>query len=251
MRLLFLLIISLLMLPLFVLADEKPKAKTPPRILYSIPLVAKSESTNTLTVKGSNLETVTEVKSGNKDVTVKLKKKGQKAAVPNNNYPANKLGDTECELEVIIPKGFKDNSIELKAVSSDGESLPFRLMIAKDSTKENEPNGGFAQAQKIQTPATIESSIGREKDVDLFQFEAKAGAKIAAEIQAATLGSPASLRLTLFSKSFETIMEVDSTTKQLDPAIKYTIKQDGIYYLMVQELNDLGGPQFGYRLLFK
>ena len=230
-------------------ADEKPKeTKDVSRILYAMPLAVKTGAKTKITLRGTKLEGVTEVKAPD-SMKVKLADKGRKATVPNN-YPAAKLGDAECEIELELPKDFSGEMVEITLVAPKGESK-YKLAVAKEINVEKEPNDGFAQAQKLTLPITIDGTIGKEKDVDVFLLEGKSGQKIAAEILAARLGSPADLRLTLYNAEYHVLAESDNTRGEPDPRISFTLPRDGTYYLGVQESNDLGGPQYGYRLLVK
>ena len=68
---------------------------------------------------------------------------------------------------------------------------------------------------------------------------------------ATRLGSPADLRLTLYDAGDFVLAESDDTRGAPDPSISFKLPRDGVYDLGVQESNDLGGPQFGDRLVVK
>ena len=232
------------------LAQEKPKpapAKDVPKVLYSIPLVVEPGKKVKVMLRGAKLEGVTEVKQG--DTKLKITGAAKKSAPPNN-YPAAKFGDSECEVELDLPKDFAEDVIELTAVAPGGES-PYTLSVAKGSVREKEPNDSFATANEVKLPAVIDAVIGRERDVDLFQFTGKAGQKITAEILAAKLGSPADLNLTLYDSAKNVLAQCDDTPESSDPIVAFTLPRDGVYFLGIQESSDLGGPQYGYRLQIK
>jgi len=232
------------------LAQEKPKpspAKDVPKVLYSIPLLVEPGKKTRVMLRGAKLESVTEVRHG--DAKLKITAAAKKSAPPNN-YPATKFGDSECEIELDLPKDFKEGIIELVAIAPGGASK-YKLNVAQGNTREKEPNDSFTQAQDVKFPTIVDAVIGKERDVDMFQFAGQAGQKITAEILAARLGSPADLNLTLYDSAKNVLAQCDDTSESADPIIEFTLPRNGIYYLGVQESSDLGGAQYGYRLLVK
>ncbi len=238
--------LTLLIFPLALLAQPKPAAKDVPVIQYSTPLVIIPTAKLKVILRGQKLDGVTEVKSGDAKVTAKLVGKGKKAAVPNN-YPANKLGDTEVEVELEFAKDHAPESVPLTATAPDGSAV-YKLVVVAKPVAEKEPNDNFAQAQPIALPVTVEGTISKERDVDCFKFEGKKGQKVKFEIFAAKLGAPADILLTLYDDTKNIVGLVDDTGDSSDPSLERTLPRDGTYTIVVIEASDLGGAQFGYRL---
>ena len=68
-------------------------------------------------------------------------------------------------------------------------------------------------------------------------------------MQAARFGSPVDALLMLYDANRRV---VDSATAgNPDPALKVTLPRDGVYYVTVIDANDLGGANFGYRLVVR
>ncbi|MCU0705549.1 MAG: PPC domain-containing protein [Fimbriiglobus sp.] len=179
--------------------------------------------------------------------TVKLLKKG-KAGVPNN-YPPEKLGDSEVEVELNLPADFQGEAVKLTVVTAGGSAEPLTVLAAKGATAEKEPNDGFDKAQKLALPATVDATIGRERDTDVFQFTGKKGQKV--RLLADSLGSPADLLLTVYDANRQVLLTVDDADGKPHPKAELTLPADGVYFVSVIEAHDLGGPQFGYRLTVK
>ena len=198
-------------------------------------------------LRGQKLDTVTEVKSADAKVTVKILGKGRKAGVPNN-YPANKLGDTEVEVELEFAKDYTPESVALTATGPGSASAIYKLLVVAKPALEKEPNDNFALAQAIALPVTIEGTISKERDVDVFKFEGKKGQKVKFEILAARLGAPTDALLTLYDDAKGVVAIVDDTGDSPDPILEKTLPRDGMYFIVVIEAADLGGAQFGYRL---
>jgi len=244
------LLLILLLSPILFAQDKKPPAKKePPRVQYPMPLAVAPGTKGKVILRGQKLDTVTEVKAS--AGTVKLVgKTGRKAGVPNN-YPAGKLGDTEVEFELELPKDFAGESVELVAVSPGGSSEPYKLTVTKGDVAEKEPNDGFAQAQPLALPATVAGTIRQAKDTDVFQFTGKAGQTVTVEVIAAKLGAPTDALISLYDADRRVLGLADDTDGHPDPMLSVKLPKDGIYFVSVLEANDLGGPQFGYRLRIK
>ena len=242
-----LLLLALLPIPFALFAQPKPPAKDAPVVQYSIPLVIAPAPKLKLTLRGQKLDGVTEVKSGDAKVTAKLVGKGKKVGVPNN-YPANKLGDTECEVELEFAKDYIPESVPLTATAPGGAGAVYKLLVVPKPVAEKEPNDNFAQAQPITLPITVEGTISKERDVDAFKFEGKKGQKVKFAILAAQLGAPTDILLTLYDDAKAVVGLVDDTGDSPDPTMECTLPRDGTYTLVVIEAADLGGAQFGYRL---
>jgi hypothetical protein len=230
----------------FALAPAKPVSpKDRPVVRYSIPLTVPTTPKAKLTLRGAKLDTATEVKTD--AGTLKLLKKG-KAGVPNN-YPADKLGDTEVEMELDLPADFKGESVKLTVVTPAGTSEPLAVLLGQGATAEKEPNDGFDKAQQLTLPATLDGTIGRERDTDVFQFTGKKGQTIT--VSASALGSPGDLLLTVYDANRQVLKTVDDVDGKADPKMELTLPADGVYFVSVLEAHDLGGTGFGYRLTVK
>jgi hypothetical protein len=228
---------------LFAVAPAKPAPpKDRPVVRYAIPLTVPTTPKAKLTLRGAKLDSATEVKTD--AGVVKLLKKG-KAAVPNN-YPAEKVGDTEVEVELELPADFKGESVKLSVVTPGGTSEPLIVLMGQGATAEKEPNDGFDKAQQLTLPATLDGAIGRERDVDVFQLTGKKGQTVT--ISAAALGSPADLLLTVYDANRQVLKTVDDVDGKPDPKVELTLPADGVYYVSVLDAHDLGGTGFGYRL---
>jgi hypothetical protein len=233
--------------------DKKPPPKKDlPKVLYTVPLIAKSGEKQKLALRGKGLAAVKEVKViGADDAKVKVLG-GKTVAVPNN-YPGERVGDSEVELELELPKDVKPGEVKLVAIGPGGESSPYTLLVRDDLPviKEKEPNDGFDQAQTISLPSAVEGTIQVERDVDVFKFTGKEGDKLRIEIQAARYGSPVDSMLTLYDANRRVIDSASEAPGNPDPILNVTLPKNGVYYLSVIDANDLGGTTFGYRLVIR
>ena len=233
--------------------DKKDPKKDPPgKVLYAVPLVAKPGEKQKLTLRGKALDTVKDVKvNGSPDARVKFLA-AKKVGVPNN-YPGERIGDSEVEIELELPKTAKAGEVTLTATGPNGDSEPYKLLIRDDlpTIAEKEVNGGFDTAQPVTVPCAIEGTIKAEKDVDVFRIDGKKGDVLKFEVQAARFGSPVDAIITLHDADRKLIAAADDTGKSPDPILIVTLPHDGMYFLSLIDAHDLGGANFGYRLVIR
>jgi len=233
--------------------DKKPPEKKDlPKVLYAIPLIAKPGEKQKITLRGKFLAVVKDVKVTGVD-GVKLRFLAAKAASVPNNYPVDRIGDSEVEVELELPKDARPGDVKLTAVGPAGESNAYTLLVRDDLpvVAEKEPNDGFEQAQPVAAPSAVEASIKNERDVDVFKLEGKKGDKLRVEIQAARYSSPVDAMLTLYDAGRTVIASESGTVASPDPALVVTLPKDGPFFLSVIDANDLGGGNFHYRLVVR
>ncbi|AMV23400.1 putative subtilase-type serine protease precursor [Gemmata sp. SH-PL17] len=254
-RVFCLVVISLAVGSLASSQDKKqPDAKKEPapKVLYAIPLVAKPGEKQKLVLRGKNLAAVKEVKVAGAE-GAKVKVLGAKAVGVPNNYPGERVGDSEIDLDLDLPKDVKPGAVKLTAVNGGGDSNAYTLLVRDDlpAVAEKEDNDGFDTAQALPVPCAVEGTIKGEKDVDVFKFEGKKGTKVRIEVQAARFGSPVDGFLTLYDADHKVIDSADDVNGSSDPILTVTLPKDGAYFVALIDAHDLGGANFGYRLVVK
>jgi hypothetical protein len=228
------------------------KKDPPPKLLYAVPLVAKPGEKQKLALRGKNLAAVKEVTVSGAE-GAKLKALGSKAVAVPNNYPGERVGDSEMEIELELPKNAKPGAVSLVATGPGGESNAYPLLLRDELTAvaEKEDNGGFDTAQAIALPCAVEGAIKGERDVDVFKFDGAKGDRVLIEVQAARFGSPVDGFLTVYDADRKVLASADDTNGSADPALTVALPRDGTYFVSLIDAHDLGGANFGYRLLVK
>jgi hypothetical protein len=230
--------------------EPDKKTEPPPKVLYAVPLVATPGAKQKLVLRGRNLGAVKEIKViGTADAKAKVL--GAKGVGVPNNYPGDRVGDSEVDIELDVPAGTKPGSLKLVAVNAGGESNAYTLLLRDDlpAVAEREENGGFDTAQKIPFPCAVEGTIKAERDVDVFRFEGRKGAKVKVDVQAARFGSPLDGFLTVYDADRRILASADDVAGSPDPAVTVTLPRDGTYFVSLLDAHDLGGGNFGYRLV--
>lgn len=230
--------------------DKKPK-DPPPAILYAVPLVLRPGEKQTISLHGKKLDTATGITVDGPD-SVKVKFLAAKKVPVPNNFP-DRVGDSAVQVELELPKDIKPGQVALRVAGPNGVSDKYTLLVRDDlpAIGEKEPNDGFEQAQPITIPAAIEATIKGERDPDVFRFQGTKGDKLRIEVQAARFGSPVDALLMLTDADRRLIDSTDDTAGTPDPVLNVTLPRDGVYYLSVIDAHDLGGANFGYRLVVR
>ena len=160
----------------------------------------------------------------------------------------------ECVVEIRDTRhqGGPKHRYRLRVGEFEPRSLPF-LADGMDAAEqeaaiqENEPNDQPTQAQSVALPALLRGRFARSGDRDLFEFEARKDQRLVFSGRTRSLGSPCDLFLQLQSTSGTVLAEANVQGAD-EGSITNTFKQDGRFRLLVEELNQRGGPGFFYEI---
>lgn len=228
-------------------ADDKKEA---PRIGMSVPLAAPPGATTKIVLRGWKLDQATEVRTLAAGITLKLLNKG-KATVPNGQE-AKQIGDSQVEVELTIPADLAAPEAMLTVVGPDGESLPYGVLVGgrEPIVLEKEGNDGFRQAQVIALGQLVDGQIQSDRDVDAYSVTSTAGRAVVVEVVARRRGSGLDSILTVYDERGRTVASNDDG-EGADSRVKFTSRDSGRYYLVVQDAHDRGGPAHPYRLIVR
>ena len=229
---------------------EEKKKPEPPSIAVAIPLGVVPGVTNHIKIRGQNLTNATEMHFADTNCRAEIiiKSRG-KAEVPKE-IELKKVGDTQIDVELILAENTPAGTNVFTLLSPDGESKPHLLLVMEPGSfeTEQEPNGGFREAQKLQIPKRVQGAIQEPKDVDVFRFSGKAGQKIAAEVFAARFGSPLDSVLTLYDQRGQIIATNDDSDFGSDFLLRAELPADGEYFLSLIDAHDRGSAAHVYQL---
>lgn len=105
-----------------------------------------------------------------------------------------------------------------------------------------------AEPLVVTPPITITGKLERRGDIDVYQFDARKGQKLAIRIEARTLGFPLDPVLVVIDAAGKTIVQTKAAALGTDPSLDFTPTQDGAYRLEVRDLVGAGGMRHVYRL---
>ncbi|HEY2909495.1 MAG TPA: PPC domain-containing protein [Gemmataceae bacterium] len=245
------LLVACFLMPASAQKKKNRDAKGTPKILYAMPLVVIPGAKQKFTLRGKGLDAVKEVRIAKAD-GAKVKVLGSKKTTVGNNQSSERLGDSELQIGLDLPNGTKAGAT-LTAIGPTGESNAYTLLIPDDTPRvaEKEPNDGFAAAQAVAVPAAVEGRIQSDKDCDVFRFDGKKGDKVRIEVQAARFGSPVDALISVYDADRKLLAAADDSDGSPDPIVSLTLPRDGAYFISIIDAHDLGGPQFGYRLVIR
>jgi hypothetical protein len=131
----------------------------------------------------------------------------------------------------------------------------FDPRIANPFYVRQEPNPVIAKTKAtrqepltVTPPITITGKLARRGDIDVYQFDARKGQKLAIRIESRTLGFPLDPVLLVTDTTGKTIAQTKATVLGTDPALDFTPTADGAYRLEVRDLVGDGGMRHVYRL---
>jgi hypothetical protein len=229
-------------------AAEKEAAKTnaTPKIVMALPFVV-APGTNKVTIRGLLLTNATALRFPSNALTARILSQG-KAVVPDK-ADVKKVGDTQIEVEIVLPENFPTGDILFGVSTPDGDTNTNLLhaIEGKGVFNEKEPNPGFRKANTIALPCLIRGMVQDANDVDVFRFEGRAGEKISAKTLSIRYGSILDPIITIFDANGH-VLKTSDDAKDLDAELMVTLPRDGDYFLTINDAHERGGVTYAYAI---
>jgi mono/diheme cytochrome c family protein len=224
---------------------QPPPPAPKPEVASVMPRGAKRGQTTRVRVAVKNLAALTEAKSGNPKLVVKL------APEPG---PAPGVAWIEVSPAPDFPLGA--HSVTLAAPGGIAtfnvfvEDLPQVAEQEPNDTLDRAPTGTPTAGAGTLMPAPVSfwGAFDRRGDVDHFSFDAKAGQKLVLDVAAKRLGSKADVVLTLSDASGRALASAHDTDGDPDPLLLFTAPADGRYVARVTDLLSGASNDHYYRL---
>jgi hypothetical protein len=203
---------------------EKPK---PPQLSMLSPDHCQRGKAIRLKLEGKHLASVTEMTTSIPAATAKI---------------LNKLenGDS-IQADLVVPSNTPAGvyNISLKAAGGNSAHLPFivDLYPLVESARESVSD----QALTLKLPASVAGVLSRAGRVDYYQFEARAGQEIGAQLVSAF---PESKLEPVIQLAFGGSVVAEGK----DGLLGHVCSQTGTYFLSVRDRDYRGGPEMRYRL---
>lgn len=236
----------LLMLVLVARASAQEPKKETAAITAQEPASLVTGTTATLKIRGFKLKDATELRFP-KAPGVKATIKEKKDAGQVNGLENKITGDTQLLVELILPADLPAGPLEFVIATPAGEAAGKVPVVASAATvEEKEPNNGFREPQKLEPGKSVRGNIQGEKDVDVFEFPAKAGQKLKVTV---TGGSALVMDavLTCYDAGGQFLAASDDAETR-DPSLTLTAPADGAVFLCVSDAFDKGGEWHSYLL---
>lgn len=230
--------------PLLLGAEDKD----PPVIKAVSPLGIVDGVTATLSIRGFRLADVTELKFPDLKTAPVYKIKSKGSAPKADRVPADKIGDTRMEFELLLPVDTPPGVTTFLVIGPNGKSEPRKLVVleATKTVAEKEPNDGFSEAQEVILGQTITGVLTGSSKTDIFSFTGETGQRVKFDVQAAQLGSLLNPFISIQNADGRSLMEVDDGPKGADPVVEITLPKSGRYFLSIKDAQDSSSPMHAY-----
>jgi mono/diheme cytochrome c family protein len=223
-------------------AEDKPAPE--PAVTALVPLAVQQGFSGTLRLRGFQMKDATEVRIDGSAKPDKLEIKEKKDAGAPTGMEADLLGKSEVVIELTLPADFPVGALSLIVAVDDKTSKPVTLQVlpAAQSFEEKEPNKGFRESNKIALGQSVTGLINGQRDVDVFEIEAKAGQPIKISVNVGNVDSLLDPLLTIYDAQ-GVQLSISEGAAELTPA------NDGSIFLTLQDAHDFGSEWHSYRLL--
>lgn len=133
--------------------------------------------------------------------------------------------------------------------TAPGQGSGFVPIFVDDGPQvvEREPNDSPSTAMPISLPTTINGRLDHPGDRDYYSFHARRDEHFTFAAQTRSIGSPASVRLTIFNSDGGQL-GVSKPEGPDDGSVAFTAPNDGVYKLLVEDLTDAAGRGSVYRI---
>jgi hypothetical protein len=223
----------------------------PPAIMAISPVAIVRGAKASLRIRGIKLLDTSSVKFPGASGTLVAEIKEKKKAEVPNGLELKDVGDTQVEVAFEVPAEFPAGDLAISLVTPHGTTAPraIRVVVAPESlVDEKEPNGGFREAQPIESNQSVRATIANDKDVDVFVFTAPAHGTIDAEVVAARRASLLDPLLTLVDAHGNILATSDDTSGR-DAQLSVRNAEGGRVFVVVQDANDRGSAWHSYEFI--
>lgn len=229
---------------------REPGPPEPPDAFLTVPLVVEKGQTTPCLIRGRSLHTVERIEA---PAGVQAIVRSTKEAEIPEGWKPEQIGDQQLACEVTVAADCRldpPSPLTLLLKTASGESTTIDIAVAECGmvVDEKEPNGGFREAQALASNRTARGVIATNKDVDVFHFEAEAGARITVEIVARRCGSALDPLLTVYDVEGFECARSDDEAGNRDARAVFTAPSDGRYHIVLQDAHDTGSTTHVYQV---
>jgi len=174
-------------------------------------------------------------------------KRGSKVAV----HFAGPSVEGVAPVEVTMPTDAAVEEVWVAPKGSNGlHGWPVALLCSDhEEALEQEPNNEIAKANRVAVPGGITGRFVEKDDLDYYVFTAKKSQRLTIQGDTLELHTPTLLYMVLKdAKGAEITKANPQAAPPADQRIDFTPPADGDYYLEIQHLNYVGGPNEVYRI---
>jgi len=229
-----------------VVRAEETKSE-PPQITATEPAAVVCGTTTTFRVRGFQLKDASELRFPQfPEIRTEITEK-KEAGAPKG-LENKTVGDSQLTSEFVLPAEHPAGMLEFIIATPAGDVTGKILVMTADSViDEAEPNDGFREAQKLQAGQSARGRIQADKDVDVYEFPAKAGQLLKVSVIS---GGPLLMDAALHCyDSRRQLLAAADDGETRDPVMMLRSPTDEAVFLCVSSAHDVGGEWHSYLLI--
>jgi hypothetical protein len=151
--------------------------------------------------------------------------------------------------EVEFPADAQTESFPYQLETAYGTTPPLTLLLS-DLEQTVEPSGKPARAHRLTMPGSVTGTIEGIFDKDHYLVDGKQGDVWALSLEAARLGSPLDVVLSILDPTGKELAHNDDLPETTDAGLQFTVPADGTYQIGVTDVSGKGGNRGAtYRLV--
>ena len=174
---------------------------------------------------------------------------------PVMRFKSGKAGDYLLKIRDNLYRG-REDFVYRVALEKGRKRYSYKAVSLKNCDEASEPE---TQGRRlyIGRPLVIFGALSKPGERDTYRFNGVKNMDFHAEIAGRKDGSPLDAVLTLYGSDGKVLVQSDDSAKtinvgenlqQIDPEITFKLPVDGVYKVVVSELNKAGGKDYHYRL---
>ena len=150
-------------------------------------------------------------------------------------------------VDVAIDKDALIGPRRVRLWTSQGVTLPLPFVVGDLPEVVEEERQGRPIPVLVNPPVTINGRIHPRENVDVWMVRLTQGQTLTCAVAANSIGSPLEARLEVRDAHGRKLIESRDDLK-IDPKLRFTAREDGVYAISISDDRNDGGPAFVYRL---
>lgn len=211
-----------------------------PHALRVLPVGARRGASGVFTVAGHNLNNVDQISLGGSKLNAQIISAAESLLTFRATVPAT------------MPRGAY--SLHLRAGTVE-DPVPALMLVSDIEEKLSVPARSRSNPQMVNSPVGLSGVLNRRRAADFFSFEARAGERLAFEVDSMKLGFLLDPAIGIFDMEGREIAFQDEPALQngkeppmLDPYLVHTFEKGGRYIAMIRDSAERGDPNYVYHL---
>ncbi len=165
---------------------------------------------------------------------------------------------SELRFRIAAPASLAEGKHWLHAVSGAGEFPMPAAVVVSDVPEELSAGARRVAPQAVRTPVAVTGILSRRRQADFFSFAARAGERLAFDVDAMKLGNLLDPAIAIYDSAGKQLEFQDEPAPQngkeppqLDPYLVHTFEKAGTFTVMIRDSAERGSAGYRYRLAIR